>query len=67
MPAASAVRHPPGAPAMHAVNGDGASLCEMVSAEDLLRADDLTWGDVPRDMRCPNCQTLMMSHGMGHL
>lgn len=65
-PAAVAAGDPPGA-AMHAVDGDGASLCEQVPAERLLRPDDLTWPDVPRDMRCHHCQITMIAFGIGHL
>ncbi len=52
---------------VHAVDGDGSSLCELVGAGGLVRVDDLRWTDIDPAHRCPSCQTLMTAYGMGHL
>ena len=49
---------------VHAVDGDGSSFCEQVSAEDMVYPDDLTWDRVPREMRCPDCELLLTAYGM---
>ena len=58
---------PPGAEGVHAIDGDGSSLCGLVDADRVARVDSLNWPDVPRGQRCNRCQILMTSYGMGHL
>jgi len=58
MPAGTSVGARQSAP-VHAIDGDGASLCGHVSAEDMRPQAELAWDDVPRDLRCPVCQLLL--------
>jgi anti-sigma regulatory factor (Ser/Thr protein kinase) len=53
----------PGAGAVHAVDGDGASFCGVVSAAGLHPLVGLSWSDVPADQRCPHCDLLLSSYG----
>lgn len=53
--------------AVHAVDGDGESLCGRVSAAELRPIDGTFWEEIPRDRRCRRCQLLMTSYGMGHV
>ena len=63
--------HPVGRPAspsdncLHVMDGDGASLCERVAAEDLIQVHELRWRDVPLSMRCPSCRTMMQVYRAG--
>jgi hypothetical protein len=43
---------------VHAVAGDGASLCDRVSAVALLEVDDGLWSSVPGYERCLECSAL---------
>ena len=43
----------------HAMDGDGASLCERVDAGGLVTVDDFTWNDVPPARRCRACAALI--------
>jgi hypothetical protein len=43
---------------VHAVAGDGGSLCERVPAQALLRSDDGLWSSVPGYERCLECSAL---------
>jgi anti-sigma regulatory factor (Ser/Thr protein kinase) len=51
---------PLGPGAVHAVDGDGSSLCDLVDPADLRPIDDLTWPDVPVDRRCPQCRLVIV-------
>ena len=44
---------------LHVMDGDGASLCESVAAEDLVEVYALRWRDVPISRRCGTCRVLM--------
>ena len=50
---------PPDKGTVHAVDGDGSSLCEVVDAADLHPLDDLGWRDLPADQQCPHCRLLI--------
>src|SRR4051812_33861574 len=56
--AGTAGGEPAGPGTVHAVDGDGASFCDVVGAEELVPMDRLLWPDVPLDHRCPACQLL---------
>ena len=56
---------PPGDYRLHVVDGDGASLCESVDAEDLVQVYALWWYEVPVSLRCCACHTIMRSHAAG--
>ena len=50
---------------LHVVDGDGASLCERVDAEDLVQVHDLRWRDVPISLRCRVCRAIMQVYAVG--
>ena len=50
---------------LHVMDGDGASLCERVDAEDLLEIHGLRWRDVPLSMRCATCRAIMQGSTTG--
>jgi anti-sigma regulatory factor (Ser/Thr protein kinase) len=54
---------PPDRGAVHAIDGDGSSLCEGVDAADLRPVDDLRWPDLPADQQCPHCRLFVVEHG----
>jgi hypothetical protein len=45
---------------VHAIDGDGSSLCEVVDAADLHPFDDLRWPDLPADQQCPRCRLVIV-------
>jgi anti-sigma regulatory factor (Ser/Thr protein kinase) len=49
---------PPSPGTVHAIDGDGTSLCDDVGAADLVRFV-LPWFDIPLGQRCAACQLLM--------
>ena len=50
---------------LHVVDGDGASLCEIVRAEDLVQLSEVRWLDVPISRRCGTCRVLMQVYTAG--
>jgi anti-sigma regulatory factor (Ser/Thr protein kinase) len=50
---------PPDIGTVHAIDGDGSSLCEVVDAADLRPVDDLRWPDLPAGQQCPRCRLLI--------
>src|SRR3954452_3677959 len=44
---------------VHAIDGDGSSLCEDVGPADLDPVDDLCWRDLPAGQQCPHCRLLI--------
>jgi hypothetical protein len=50
---------------LHVMDGDGASLCECVDAEDLVQVHELRWRDVPLSLRCRTCRALMQVYTAG--
>ncbi len=44
---------------LHVMDGDDASLCGRVDAEDLIQVHDLQWRDVPISLRCRVCRAIM--------
>jgi len=50
---------------VHLIDGDGASVCDDVSADVLVRLDSVPWSGVPRDQRCAECQLFMDCCGPG--
>src|SRR4051812_34038764 len=54
---------PPDKGTVHAIDGDGSSLCEVVDAADLHPLDDLRWPDLPAGQQCPRCQLLIAVDG----
>ena len=50
---------------LHVMDGDGASLCERVDAEDLVQVHGLGWRDVPISLRCRICRAMMQVYGAG--
>jgi hypothetical protein len=44
---------------VHAIDGDGSSLCEVVDAADLHPLDDLRWRDLPAGQQCPRCRMVV--------
>jgi Zn ribbon nucleic-acid-binding protein len=44
---------------VHAIDGDGSSLCQIIDPGGLVQVDHYTWPDVPREQRCPICSILM--------
>jgi anti-sigma regulatory factor (Ser/Thr protein kinase) len=52
---------PPSAGTVHAIDGDGASLCECVDAADLDPLDAHRWRDVPPYQQCPQCQLVLVA------
>jgi hypothetical protein len=68
-PTGAALSMPVGRPAspsgsylLHVVDGDGASLCESVDAENLVQVHALRWYEVPTSRRCCACQTILWLH-----
>jgi hypothetical protein len=54
----------PDAGTVHAIDGDGSSLCEVVAAGDLRPVDDLHWPDLPAGQQCPRCRLVIdADHG----
>jgi hypothetical protein len=45
---------------VHAIDGDGSSLCEVVDAADLQPLDDLGWPDLPAGQQCPRCRLVIV-------
>ncbi|MGR6966293.1 anti-sigma factor RsbA family regulatory protein [Geodermatophilus sp. URMC 61] len=43
---------------VHAIDGDGSSLCEAVDAVDLHPLDGLCWRDLPAGQQCPHCRMI---------
>jgi len=43
---------------VHAVDGDGSSLCDTVAAGGLVRVDHFAFTDAPREQRCGVCEAL---------
>jgi hypothetical protein len=56
--AGTAGGQPAGLGTVHAVDGDGASFCDLVPAVELVPIDGLPWPDVPLEHRCSACQLL---------
>jgi hypothetical protein len=48
---------------VHAMDGDGSSLCDVVGAGELVQIDKLYWADIARERRCPHCQLLTAANG----
>jgi transcription elongation factor Elf1 len=46
---------------VHAIDGDGSSLCDLVDPGGLVPVDHYTWPDVPSEQRCPICSIRMRS------
>jgi hypothetical protein len=44
---------------VHIVDGDGASLCQLVAAEDLVAIGPTAWSATGGARRCPSCQLLL--------
>lgn len=65
--AAAGVLGDPDGADLHAVNGDGGSLCGTYAGSDLTPSGGVLWHAVPPVRRCRDCQLLMTSYGMGHL
>jgi hypothetical protein len=55
----------PSGDCLHVMDGDGASLCEIVDAEDLVQVSELLWLDVPISRRCGTCRVLMQVYAAG--
>ena len=51
---------PPDEGTVHAIDGDGSSLCEDVDAADLHPLDDLCWPDLPAGQQCPHCRLVIV-------
>jgi hypothetical protein len=51
---------PPDKGTVHAIDGDGSSLCEVVDAADLQPLDDLGWPDLPPGQQCPRCRLVIV-------
>ncbi|GAB3310109.1 anti-sigma factor RsbA family regulatory protein [Geodermatophilus aquaeductus] len=51
---------PPDGGTVHAIDGDGSSLCEVVDAADLRPLDDLRWPDLPAVQQCPGCRLVIV-------
>ena len=65
-PAGTVRGDPPGGYGVHAIDGDGASLCGELGEDALVQIDDLRWSDIARDHRCGRCQIFMTSLGLEH-
>ena len=52
---------------VHAIDGDGGSLCGLLEAGAAAQIDSLFWSDIAVVNRCQHCQLLMIAYGMGHL
>jgi len=50
---------------VHAIDGDGASLCERVAPETLVHIDSYSWPDILERFRCPACTTTFIAYGAG--
>ncbi len=50
---------------MHAIDGDGGSLCELLQPGDVVQIDSLLWPDIAREHRCARCELLLTAYGMG--
>jgi anti-sigma regulatory factor (Ser/Thr protein kinase) len=50
---------PPDTGTVHAIDGDGSSLCEIVDAADLHPLEDLHWPDLPAGQQCPRCRMVI--------
>ena len=50
---------PPDEGTVHAIDGDGSSLCEVVDAADLHPLDGLCWRDLPAGRQCPQCRMVI--------
>ena len=55
----------PSGDCLHVMDGDGASLCEIVDAEDLVQLSEVRWLDVPISRRCGTCRVLMLVYTAG--
>jgi hypothetical protein len=44
---------------VHMIDGDGASLCETVSAGDLVEMTHQVWSQIERVRRCATCHFLL--------
>jgi hypothetical protein len=44
---------------VHAMDGDGASLCEAVSSSLLVRVDHFKFSDAAGDQRCSLCESIL--------
>jgi hypothetical protein len=51
---------PPAEGTVHAIDGDGSSLCELIDAADLHPVDDLHWPDLPAGQQCPRCRLFVV-------
>jgi hypothetical protein len=67
LPAGTLAGDPPIGGGVHAIDGDGSSLCELLDAGTLVQIDDLYWTDIAREHRCVDCQLFMAAYGMGHI
>ncbi len=67
LPAGTAPGDPPAPGGVHAIDGDGGSLCGRLRAGAVVQIDGLQWADIAREHRCVHCQLLMTAFGMGHL
>jgi hypothetical protein len=67
LPAGTLAGDPPVGGGVHAIDGDGSSLCELFEAGLLVQIDELYWTDIAREHRCPGCQACMTAYGMGHV
>jgi len=54
---------PPGQGTVHAIDGDGSSLCEVVDAADLRPLDGLRWPDLSTGQQCPRCRLVIVVDG----
>ena len=52
----------PGPGGVHLIDGDGASMCELVAAPDLDPLVDLSWRDVPPERQCRHCRLFLTVH-----
>jgi hypothetical protein len=67
LPVGTVAGAPPVGGGVHAIDGDGSSLCEQVPPGTLVQIDDLDWADIAREHRCSVCQLFMTGYGMGHI
>jgi hypothetical protein len=40
---------------VHVIDGDGASLCEAVAADDMVVLGNRSWNEIDPDRRCAGC------------
>jgi hypothetical protein len=52
---------------VHVIDGDGASLREVIPTGALVQMADSSWADIAPEHRCGRCQALLASFGMGHV